>query len=727
MNMNSRRLIYTLLLTFVTALVVSGIAAGDTGLIHIRSFGPDQGICRAKRSTTITATLENASQSAISLQAQIVVPKGVRLLKGSASQSVRLSEALARVSWVIEAQNPGNYNFRLKINSAGKNIASTSFDLRFFVPVKIKKLAYIPTPNPVKTSILVGAHNCPLWEADRPMMWAQLLKHPERTPALGFYAQENPQVADWETKWAVEHGVNFFIYCWYRASQGEPVKMHFGSAIHKSFFKSKFASKMKFTIMWENQSKGTAGVSDEKDLMNNLLPFWIDNYFKDPSYLKVNNKPVLFVYRPEYLIDDLGSKDNVRKAFYLMRKACKDAGFDGLYILGEYRGTDPNVLMLLRDLGLDYSFAYCWHVPNSPTPEVAVKTQMDYIKETQKLNVLPQVVTVSQAWSGWADEGSIWKIPPQQFEGLLRQAKDFIGTLPKEELGSRMLLLDNWNEWGEGHYIAPYREYGFGYLDAVRNVFSDAPEKHTDLIPMDIGMGPYDKAYKAFTKQQDKIRMLSGKSVRKVGSDEPGLIGWWAFDESKNDQIAYDYSGHRLGGGFYQATRTKGIDGNALDCNGGCVLIPGTPLLSPSDGLTIDCWVYTDVASQNDKWIVNRIFGGKTNSGYRLGFSAGKPCFAIPQTDWSHHLNGNKNLPIGKWVHLAATYDGNMMRIYMDGEECASLERIGPVNPNDFNLCMGSFAESHEAHFTGKLDEVRLYNKALSAEEVRKHAGALNR
>ena len=79
---------------------------------------------------------------------------------------------------------------------------------------------YIPEPQPVKTSILVGAHHCPLWEADKPQMWANVLKHPERTPALGFYAQENPEVADWETKWAVEHGVSFFIYCWYRDEPG---------------------------------------------------------------------------------------------------------------------------------------------------------------------------------------------------------------------------------------------------------------------------------------------------------------------------------------------------------------------------------------------------------------------------------------------------------------------------------------------------------------------------
>ena len=46
------------------------------------------------------------------------------------------------------------------------------------------KPSYIPEPKPVKTSILVGAHHCPLWEADKPHMWANVRKHPERTPAL---------------------------------------------------------------------------------------------------------------------------------------------------------------------------------------------------------------------------------------------------------------------------------------------------------------------------------------------------------------------------------------------------------------------------------------------------------------------------------------------------------------------------------------------------------------
>ena len=132
------------------------------------------------------------------------------------------------------------------------------------------------------------------------------------------------------------------------------MQTRFGSAIHDALFKSKFANRMKFTIMWENQVRGKAGVADERDLFDNLLPYWIDNYFKHPSYLKVDNKPVLFIYRPEFLVQDLGSAANVAKAFERMRQVCREAGFAGLYVLGEYRGTDAKHLALMKSLGLDY-------------------------------------------------------------------------------------------------------------------------------------------------------------------------------------------------------------------------------------------------------------------------------------------------------------------------------------------------------------------------------------
>ncbi|MCC6695853.1 MAG: glycoside hydrolase family 99-like domain-containing protein [Candidatus Hydrogenedentes bacterium] len=707
------------LVAFACAVAVAENPQAQSGL-RVRDFLPGKPISRAQRPASLSAAIENLGDAPVAVTATLKLPEGIALLSAPEPASFTLEpmeEYL--VTWTVQAEAARQADFAVEASADGTTAARAALSVLFLSPMPQAPLAYIPEPVRAESPPLIGAHHCPLWEADKPQMWSQIRKHPERTPALGFYAQDNPEIADWETKWAVEHGIDFFIYCWYRTSQGGPVTTQFSSAIHEALFKSRYVDKMRFTIMWENQSRGRAGVADENDLMQNLLPFWMDNYFKHPSYLKVDNKPVLFIYRPEFLIDDLGGVGKVVQAFERMRQACKEQGFDGLYLLGEYRGLDPKHLTLMKSLGLDCTFAYCWYVPNNPTPEQAIASQMDQIRKTQDLGILPQVVTVSQAWSGWRDEGTIWKIPPDDYKSLLKQAGDFVATLPESELGSRMLLLDNWNEWGEGHYIAPYREFGFGYLDAVREVFSGAPAAHDDLLPEDIGFGPYDTAYAAYMAREIEERAISRQQVTKPGADEEGLIGWWAFDEELQAPWVQDSSGKRLGGMVHGAKRAPGIDGNSLLCQGGAVVVPPALRLSPTAAMSVTCWVRTDAADQDNKWIVNRVFGGGTNTGYRLGVLGGKPCFEVPQTDWSHHLSAEEALPTGRWVHLAGTFDGQMMRIFVDGEERGTMERPGPVNANTFNLCIGSYEVGHAAHFTGLVDEVKLYGRALSAAEVR--------
>jgi len=692
-----------------------------TPQFRVRSFQPDQPLARARRVASVSAVLDHLNAEDADVAVSLSLPAGVRVVQSNTGDTHRLraAESRSRLTWKLEADSPLTADLRLDLKATdGSPLAHERLQMLFLPPVEEFLPSYIPEPVPAPTSMLVGAHHCPLWEADRPTMWLNLLKHPERTPALGLYSQEHPEVSDWETKWAVEHGVSFFIYCWYRTSQGGAVKTMFGSAIHDALFKSRFVNQMKFTIMWENQARGKAGVADEQDLFSNLLPYWMENYFKHPSYLKVDNKPVLFIYRPEFLIDDLGGVPNVARAFARMRQVCREAGFDGLYLLGEYRGTDPQHLELMKSLGLDYTFAYCWHVPGSPQPDQAVQAQMDSIRKTQELNVLPQVVTVSQAWSGWQDEGSIWKIPPPQYEGLLRQAKEFTASLPKDQLGSRMLLLDNWNEWGEGHYIAPYREYGFGYLDAVRRVFSTSPDDHLDLLPEDIGRGPYDTAVRTYFEAIEEQSRLASQHAVKPGAPA-GLVAWWTFDEPADSPVALDYSGHRHGGSVEQAGRTPGFEGNALQCDGGSVVLHENRSLGQLQKFTVACRVKTETAGQDNRWFVNGVFNHNLLGGFRLGVLGGKPCFQVPQTEWSHHLSGPEPLPTDRWVHLAATFDGTTMRLYMDGAECGTMNRPGTLLPTTGRLVLGNFDVGHHSFFQGLLDDVRIYRRVLSPDEIR--------
>jgi hypothetical protein len=706
--------------TSPVAMTAASPPASAVPALVICSFLADPPLCRAGRPVGLTAVVVNDGAADADVTATLVLPPGVRLAAPVTPATILIAptDGEQRIQFVVEAIDGGPAEIGLDLATPGAASVQQSLKVDFLPPLTHEKLDAVPPPRPVKTDVLVGAIHCPLWEADRVDLWRGVQRHPARMPALGLYAQENPEVAEWEAKWALEHGISFFVYCWYRDGQGGAVRTRFGRGLHDGLFQSRVADTMAFAILWENQAQGVGGVTNERDLLDNVVPYWIETFFKRPNYLVIDGKPVLFIYETESFIRDLGGLEPAVRAIEAMRAACRAAGFAGLTLLGEHRGFVPATLDRMQDLGIDASFAYCWHLPGSPDPDAAVAGQLAAIRAVRDRGVLPQVVTVSQGWSGWHDEGTVWSVPPDRFERLVREAKEMAAAAPKESLASRMILLDNWNEWSEGHFIAPCRQHGFGYLDAVRRVVAPESADHVDLIPEDIGLGPYDGAARAAFARREELRRLL---TRRVTASPPAadLVGWWTFDEPPDTPVAFDASGHRLGGELLGIARAPGIVGNAIECAGGVVVVPDDPRLSVPESLTIDCWVKTDVPGQHNRWIVNRVLGGGENTGYRLGLLEGKPCFEVPETAWSHHLTAPESLPLGRWVHLAGTFDGHTMRLFVDGVEVAALARPGPINRSHFDLILGGFAPDARAHFQGLLDEVRLFSRAITAEEIR--------
>ena len=61
-------------------------------------------------------------------------------------------------------------------------------------------------------------------------------------------------------------------------------------------------------------------------------------------------------------------------------------------------------------------------------------------------------------------------------------------ALPDGAYGKRIMMIDNWNEWDEGHYVSPSHEFGFRYLQAIREELT-APDNLPDYrMPQDIGL-----------------------------------------------------------------------------------------------------------------------------------------------------------------------------------------------------------------------------------------------
>ncbi len=171
----------------------------------------------------------------------------------------------------------------------------------------IKLESYVPEPKPAKSDMIVAAHYYAAWKKGAAGLhdgFDDLHDFPERTPLHGYYDEENPTVCDREIKWASEHGINCFIYCWYRKPEfmGKPVTLEAlrcGHGIHEAMTNAKYQKYMNFAIMLENLPRWAN--TDADDLVNNLLPFWTETYFKRENYLKIDNKPVLFVFFPQRL------------------------------------------------------------------------------------------------------------------------------------------------------------------------------------------------------------------------------------------------------------------------------------------------------------------------------------------------------------------------------------------------------------------------------------------
>ncbi|MBT4814266.1 MAG: hypothetical protein HON70_01130, partial [Lentisphaerae bacterium] len=648
---------------------------------------------------------------------------GLKLLAvGNRSIPELAPDESAVLTWPVTAAVPGVHSLVFSDGEGGR----LERQVMFHASLPPRDLTYVPEPSPVQPQALVGAHMCPLWkEGARRAVWRPIVPWRKRKPVLGWYDEGDPEVADWEITWCLDHGISFFVYCWYRTSQGGPVEQKLGHAIHDGLFNARYRDQFKFTIMWENQGKGTAGVASEEDFLKNLLPFWIETYFKHPSYLVLDGKPLLYIYRPEFLIGDLGSTEAVQSALNKAREACRAAGFKGLTLLGEYRGNNREHLQRLVDLGIDCSFAYCWPLSGNPSSPKAVEMQEEIWRERRQQSVLPEMITVSMGWDSrpWKPSSTVWRHTPEDFGDVCRRALAAAREYPEGSLSRRVVLLDNWNEYGEGHYIAPHREYGFGYLDAVRNAFApQAPQEHVDLTPADVGLGPYDRLYQAAIRESERIGLLmKGQPAAPVTGE--GLVAFWSFDEGSDPDVTLDCTGNGRGAHLHDARYAPGVQRRALVCDGSSAQTAPDPVLFPQ-WLTLSCWVRTDTAGQSNSWFINGVYGGSTDCGYRLGLTRGRLCWGVPETSWSHHLAANEPLPTGRWVHAAATADGEEMCIYMDGKRVAVGKRSVPVGaPLAKPVTLGNYEVGHRAHFVGLLDEVRLYDRVLAPERIAELAG----
>ncbi len=705
-----------------------------TPSFYIRSLAAGRAKLRPGREETVIVGIQNVGGEAEEITARLSVPRGIKVLdKAKRTLPFLGMDDFDMATWRVRAARPGRYTVRVTVSSGGAQSRTQDLALAVEPLPDLPATDYVPEPRPAKTDFINLMHYCALWKEGTHYGWKRIEPWPENRPAIGWYDEGTPEVADWHIKYALEHGITGFIYCWYRAHFEPAIEHKLGHAIHDGLFNARYRDMFTFTIMWEN---GCAkGVKDEADLLDNVLPFWISNYFTHPSYLKIDSQPILVVWQPRRLIPQLGGPEGTRRAFGKMRAQCRAAGFDGLRIIACMNSPEKGLGKQIAESGWDAVTGYNLSPAGVKTvgldpaglayrdhADVLSRYKQTWIDRDASTGSVPDIpnVVMGRDDRPWGrikrGVGSYIANPEaENFEAACRDARELVDAKPAGRWHSNIVVFDNWTEFGEGHYIEPTTGTGFTFVNAIKRVFCDdwAPEAVTDIIPEDLGMDPPQRRYEAVRAGYGN--RMPWQPVRITGD----LLGLWEFDVEKNGYFA-DSSENDCRLKNEGLAIEPGRGGHVLRCgNGGAVSPAPGPFFHPG-GISIALWCKPSESGQSDRWMLSTVRSG--TDGYRLGLGGGHPVWQVPRETWSHGLDGPEPLPVDEWSHVAATFDNEVMRLYVNGVEAASRERRGFIGSGTALTIGGYSADLDRARFRGLLDSVRVYRRVLSAEEIAEFA-----
>jgi hypothetical protein len=216
--------------------------------------------------------------------------------------------------------------------------------------------------------------------------------------------------------------------------------------------------------------------------------------------------------------------------------------------------------------------------------------------------------------------------------------------------------------------------------------------------------------------------------VTEPPTSDPNLVGHWKLDGDANDSSDSGY--HGTAKGVYEWTTGK--DGNAIDLAGGWVVVDDNglaPKLRPKHNVSVMAWINRALATRADIKIV--IKGGDNRETYGLQLNDDFEGLEFIMHDANaledgkpkqYEIRGERELRRREWIHIAGTYDGNEMTSYINGEVDGT-RTPGPYelysDPNDGFGIGGRWGDDDEDNrFVGKIDDVRVYDRAVSRAEI---------
>jgi len=241
------------------------------------------------------------------------------------------------------------------------------------------------------------------------------------------------------------------------------------------------------------------------------------------------------------------------------------------------------------------------------------------------------------------------------------------------------------------------------------HTYADGPNNYTITVDLTDEDGTFTGAgSKAVTVNNTAPTVNAGPdaTINEGGTftgGSSGLVAWYRAEGNASDSAGSN------NGTVAGVTYAAGKLGQAFDINGNqYVEAPDSASLDISSNITLAAWIYPRSLGGR---IVDKITAG-ANDGYLLDTLNNRlRLIAIGGP------SGSSILPTGSWVHVAGVYDGSQIRLYVNGAPDGTGPATGPIPTNNLTLKIGN-AHGAVVPFNGLIDDVRIYNRALSAADI---------
>jgi hypothetical protein len=201
----------------------------------------------------------------------------------------------------------------------------------------------------------------------------------------------------------------------------------------------------------------------------------------------------------------------------------------------------------------------------------------------------------------------------------------------------------------------------------------------------------------------------------------PGIVAWYKAEGNADDAVGTNH------GTVYSARYVRGKVGRAFQFDGaGFVRVPAARSLDPA-AITVEAWIKSSGEMTKTMGVCRYLVAKGIDpeaASYALytGHSGGLFFFVYDGTHWVPSPDAGRAIWDGSWHHVAGTFDGTSVRLYVDGAQVGNGRpaalTINYNMPDGNDLFIGNYFWPGNWGFTGSIDELSIYNRALSDPEV---------